>query len=317
MAAEATIVIDIGGSKIASALIYSNGKVEGYRIQNTDERGGEYVVDQVIEAVQYYSDLHEVNLIGLGISIPGIVRRGGLVWAPNIRGWRNINIASIIKRRLSVSKLVMIDDRVANIMGEYWQGAAKGASNAVSLMIGTGVAAGLLVNGKPLMGSSGVAGAVGWWLLSRRVPKHRSLRGFLEDEISGPAIFRKAYKYCVRIRDESCLNLIKNCNPPNTYCIFQALDQGVASIKPILEEVAAIVGITIANLISLVNPEVVILSGGVGVEIGRRFMDTILKSIKVAQPYSLKKSRITVSQLGYLSNLYGLAYCIVNNDACK
>ena len=90
----------------------------------------------------------------------------------------------------------MIDDRVANIMGEYWQGAARGVSNAVSLMIGTGVAAGLLINGKPLRGSSGVAGAVGWWLLSKRVPKHKSSRGFLEDEVSGPAIFRKTYKYC-------------------------------------------------------------------------------------------------------------------------
>ncbi|WP_291766779.1 ROK family protein [Caldivirga sp. UBA161] len=313
---EATIVIDIGGSKIASALIYRNGEVEDYRIQSIDERGGEYVVNQIIEAAQYYITAHEANLIGLGISIPGIVRENGLVWAPNIRGWRNINIASVIKRRLSVSKLIMIDDRVANIMGEYWQGAVKGASNAVSLMIGTGVAAGLLINGKPLRGSSGVAGAVGWWLLSRRVPKHKSLRGFLEDEVSGPAIFRKTYRYCLRIGNEDCLNIIRNCNPPNAYCVFQMLDRGVVLIKPVLEEVAAIVGITAANLISLVNPEVVVLSGGVGVEIGRRFMNTILESVKVAQPYSLRGSRIVVSQLGYLSNLYGLAYCIMSSNAC-
>ncbi|ABW00932.1 ROK family protein [Caldivirga maquilingensis] len=314
---DVTVVIDIGGSKIASALIYSDGKVEDYRVQSIDERGGEYAVNQVIETIRHYiSGLSGVNLIGVGISIPGIVRENGLVWAPNIRGWRNINVALMIKRKLNLSNLTIIDDRVANIMGEYWQGAARGVSNAVSLMIGTGVAAGLLINGKPLRGSSGVAGAVGWWLLSRRIPRHKSSRGFLEDQISGPALFRKTYRYCLRIRDESCLNIIRNCNTHNAHCIFQMLDQGVALIKPVLEEAATIVGITAANLISLINPEVLVLSGGVGVEIGRRFMNTILKSVKVAQPHSLRRSRIVVSQLGYLSNLYGLAHCIMSSNNC-
>jgi len=315
--AKATIVIDIGGSKIASALIYQDGNVEDYRVEDIDRRGGEYVVDQVIKVIQhYYSNVNGVDLVGVGISIPGIVKGNGLVWAPNIRGWRNINVASIIRRRLSLSNLVMVDDRVANIIGEYWQGEAKGASNAASLMIGTGVATGLLINGKPLRGSSGASGAVGWWLLGKRVPKHKSYRGFLENEVSGPAIFRKTYLHCLRARSESCLSTLRNCNPPNAYCVFQMLDQGLTLIKPVLEGAAVIVGITVANLISLINPEVVVLSGGVGVEIGRRFMDIIIETTrKIAQPYSLKRCRTTVSRLGYLSNLYGVAKLVLDNSS--
>ena len=311
---EAVVAIDVGGSKIASAVVTRGGVVFNYRVQGIDKRGGLHSMSQLINIIRLHiEELGERDLIGVGVSIPGIVKGDGSVWAPNIRGWRWVNLASFIRGRLGIGNVTLVDDRVANIVGEQWMGEAKGARNAVSLILGTGVAAGLLVDGKPVSGASGVSGAVGWWLLGRNTPRRRSARGFLESEVSGPALFKRTRRYCLRIRDEGCLRALSQCSPGDAECVFKAFDNGVSAIGVVLRREASIIGVVVANIISILNPEVVVLGGGLGVEVGRRFMDVVITTAsKVAQPYSLRECRITVSKLGYLSNIYGAAKLVID-----
>jgi len=106
---------------------------------------------------------------------------------------------------------------------------------------------------------------------------------------------------------------LSQCSPGDAECVFKALDNGVSAIGVVLRREASIIGVVVANIISILNPEVVVLGGGLGVEVGRRFMDVITTTAsRIAQPYSFRECRITVSKLGYLSNIYGAAKLVID-----
>jgi glucokinase len=306
---EPALAVDVGGTKIAYALIDGSGRVldSGYVL--TDRRGGRYVVEQVRDVVSRYS---RVELAGVGVSVAGAVRGGAYVWAPNIGGWRWVDLRSAIQDSLGRSTRVeVVDDRVASVLGEVWQGSARGLRNVVTLIIGTGVGAGIMVEGVAVRGSSGVAGAVGWWLLSRRCRSRRSRRGFLEEVIGGVGLSKVAMRYA----SEEVLpgkTLREVCGELDARCLFKAYDLGAPFATRTLRRVAEVVGILVANLVSALNPEAVVLCGSVGVEMGRRFMDVIRGVVEaVAQPLALGSCSIRVSTLGNLSSLYGAAYAVL------
>ncbi|MFP3196404.1 MAG: ROK family protein [Caldivirga sp.] len=146
----------------------------------------------------------------------------------------------------------------------------------------------------------------------RGVSPWGSRQGFLESEVSGLALFKRTRRYYMRIRDEGCLRALSQCSPGDAECVFKAFDNGVSAIGVVLRREASIIGVVVANIISILNPEVVVL-GGLGVEVGRRFMDVVITTAsRVAQPYSLRGCRITVSKLGYLSNIYGAAKLVID-----
>lgn len=303
--------IDVGGTKIAYALIESSGEVVEYGYLATDRRGGKYVVDQIRGVVSRYS---REELRGVGVSVAGAVQRGSYVWAPNIRGWRWVNIRPAITSSLGrPMRVELVDDRVASVLGEVWLGSARGLRNVVTLIIGTGVGAGIMIEGRAVRGASGVAGAVGWWLLSQRCRSRRSRRGYLEEVVGGIGLSRLARRYS----SEEVLpgkTLRKVCEELDARCLFKAYDLGASFAAKALRKAATVVGILVANLVSVLNPEVVVLSGSVGVELGRRFADLIREvAERTAQPIALRECSITVSTLGNLSCLYGAAYAVLHS----
>lgn len=301
--------IDVGGTKIAYAFVDSGGGVHDYSIVKTRRAGGRQVINQLREIVR---SCRYKKVVGVGLSVPGIVRNGSVTWAPNIREWRDVHLVDLISRDIPEGGLIeVVDDRTASALGEMWQGAAKSLSNFVVLVIGTGVGAGVVIDGRPVHGSAGVSGAVGWWLLSRSLPHRSTRRGFLEEEIGGLALDKIAKRYSSS-RTSIGAPLRELCEFVDSACLFRAYDLGHDLAKNTLERKAVVLGILIANLLSLLNPEAVILSGSVGVELGKRFMPLIRRVVEaVAQPYATKSYRLEVSSLGHLSCLYGSAYLVL------
>ena len=307
--AKGVLAIDLGGSKAASAVIDYEGHVYDYGVIPIDRRGGDYVVKQVVDMVRGYASRHRLD--GIGISIPGIVDGGVVIWAPNIRGWRNVPLRERVEEALRGINVALIDDRAASILGEAWMGEARGLKNAVTLIIGTGVALGALINGAVAMGAHDTFGAIGWWMLGTR--PRRSRRGYLEGLVSGPALFKALARLCRIRHDEDCLRFLEGCEPGSAECVFKAVDVGVKHAEYVVRKAALIVGITVGNIISALDPEAVILNGGVGIALGERYLEEIRGvALKVAQPYSSKRCRILVSKLGYLANLYGAAKIIMS-----
>lgn len=310
MSSRLVLSIDVGGTKIAHALIDELGNIVEQGRTATDRRGGSHVVNQIREIVARYS--HR-ELYGVGICVPGAVWRGSNVWAPNIRGWDGINLRSAIKSSLrQPAKLRVIDDRSASVLGEIWLGSARGMRNVIVLIIGTGVGAGIMIDGRLLRGSTNVAGAVGWWLLSQRPRSRRSRRGYLEELVGGLSLSELVARYASE--EVSPGKTLRDlCEELDAKCLFQAYDLGAPFAVKTLKKVALVVGILVANLVSAFNPEIVVIGGSVGIELWRRFKDLIEEVFsKIAQPIAVRACKVTATALGSLSCLYGAAYAVLH-----
>ena len=232
----------------------------------------------------------------------------GRVWAPNIPGWDDYPLKAEIKAAVSdqAVKVAIESDRSASILGEAWQGAARDCRNAIFLAVGTGIGAGILVDGRVLHGAQGVAGAIGWMALDRPYRADYVACGCFESHASGEGIANVAPKllldgasYHGPLRTESTLT---------AHEVFAAYETGDEIAKEVLTEAIEFWGMASANLISLFNPEKIVFGGGVFGP-ATQFLEAIeTEARRWAQPVAMKQVTFAASQLEGDAALYGAAY---------
>lgn len=302
------IGVDIGGSNIRVALGNSAGDLlEKIRV-SVDKTRPESPVLQILDLVHKLVHKAEVSvdrLVGIGVAVPGVVNPNGAVWAPNFPGWDDFPLKTVLQDSLPVP-LVIEADRNAALLGETWLGAAQGMKNVVFLIVGTGIGAGILVDGRVYRGHSGVAGAVGWLVVDWEEREEYKKVGCLEARAAGPAIARKAVDRIQRGAFTSILNLVNgDVNAVTAEVVAQAAEQGDPEAQAILREVGAELGIAIATIVNILNPEIVVVGGGVG----RAFPfleGSISKAIVTwAQPLAARSVRVVPSALGEDAGLLG------------
>jgi glucokinase len=164
----AILGIDLGGTSLKTALFTDEGRITQLASYPLGGRGGKEVGKMVKETIQPI--LAQYSIKGIGVSVPGIYRTPTkTVWAPNIPGWEDYPLFDEIKSCLPHychTPIQIESDRACYILGETWQGNAAGCKNAIFLSVGTGIGAGILVNGRVLMGKDGISGAVGWMAMN-------------------------------------------------------------------------------------------------------------------------------------------------------
>lgn len=243
--------IDVGGTKIAAGLAARDGRVIASGRVPTPQTDGPAVLTAIVQLLQrLLTEAHAAgsDLAAIGLSVPAVTdqERGAVLWSPNIRGWdEETLVAGPLGEAIGAPASLHYDGH-AWVMGEWWLGAAKGAREAALVAVGTGIGGGLILGGQLHRGRVGVAGAIGWWVTdhSEMGPDRRETHGQLESVASGPAIARAAGK---QTADEA----------------FQAARQGDPAAVRAVSEAAAALGAAVANLVSLLDPEVVVLAGGV------------------------------------------------------
>ncbi len=195
---EAVIGLDLGGTKLASALFDVQGQpLVKCSLPLNARQGhavGELVVSQVRRLLQT-AEQRKLAVCAIGACVPGIVRGpSGRVWAPNIPGWDDYPLKAEIKAAVSDQgvKIAIESDRSASILGEAWQGAARDCRNAIFLAVGTGIGAGILIDGRVLHGAQGIAGAIGWLALDRPYRPEYVDCGCFETHASGDGIANMA-----------------------------------------------------------------------------------------------------------------------------
>ena len=153
--------------------------------------------------------------------------KSGRVWAPNIPGWDDYPLRAEIRAAVSDSKVkVVVDsDRAASILGEAWQGAARGCRNAIFLAVGTGIGAGILVDGRVLHGAHGIAGAIGWLALDRPFRAEYVDCGCFESHASGEGIAKVAKRDC-SADSKNYRGPLRNKSPLTAHDVFAAYEQG-------------------------------------------------------------------------------------------
>jgi len=252
----------------------------------------------------------------IGICVPGIsYKETGKVWAPNIPGWEDYPLLDEIRGSVPGKIHVEIDsDRACYILGEKWQGAARGLKDAIFLAVGTGIGAGIMINETVLRGSHDIAGAIGWLALNRPYKEEYRSCGCFEYNASGEGLAKVA-RDLLREQDNKSFLSKKNKEEITARDVFDAYAQGDTVAVAVIKNAIGYWGMTVANLVSLFNPEMIIFGGGVfGPAL--QFLDQIYEeSVKWAQPISIKQVKLSGSELGSDAGLIGAGYLALKSLA--
>jgi len=300
------LAVDLGGTKCSAAVIDQKGKIVAQRTAPVDVTSAAGPVLQIVELAK---DLARGKnpahaYIAAGVAVPGLVRRDRTVWAPNLPGWEKMPLAKHLTRSLGIPVQVE-SDRNAAVLGECWLGAARGKSDAIVLMIGTGIGAGILSGGRILRGAHELSGCAGWLTVTRDdVPAARG-SGELESLAAGPAIARAAQQ---RLRNGEASTLADfEISKITAHDVASAARQGDALAVDIFNRAGRFLGFAVANLVSLLDPEVIVLGGGMS-SVADLYLAALQKAMfERAQPLAASKVKIVVSKLADTVNLLGCA----------
>ena len=245
--------VDIGGTKIASALFTREGEISARKKAAIDKAGGDAAASQVRDEMAALAEAARRaggRLAAVGVCVPGIAySASGRVWAPNIPGWDQYGLLERIRGHVPV---VLESDRSAYVAGEAWKGAAAGARDAVFLAVGTGIGAGIISGGRILHGHEDIAGAVGWFGLDPDFKPEYASMGSFEAEASGNSVARKARERLAGGRPSVLLDLAGGVVEAVTAEIVAAAARRKDPLAmEVVADVVAYLAMGVANIISI------------------------------------------------------------------
>lgn len=299
----AVLAIDLGGTKIASAVFLQDGQVLQQHSRTLDRRGGKdagRLVTETVTAALAYRDVTSI-----GIAVPGISRRHtGTVWAPNIPDWEDYPLLEEVRAVAPHIPVHIESDRSCYILGEAWKGNAQGCRDAVYLAVGTGIGAGILTDGKLLHGAADIGGAIGWMALDRPFQPSYKDCGCFESRASGEGIAKVA---AALVADDAGYNGSLRKDGLRAQDVFAAYQQNDRIAVDVINQSISLWGMAVANLVSLFNPGKIIFGGGVFGPAVALIPMIAAEAERWAQPISMRQVRLEASALGSDAGLYGAA----------
>ncbi len=294
------IGIDFGGTNIRGAVIDRNGNViSKSRIKTESQKGYDYIIENLINFINSF--VNENKIEGIGIGFPGTVsKQGEIVVAPNL-GWENVNLKEILEKKFAIPVIIDNDVNMA-ICGEKWIGAAKDYSDFFMLTIGTGVGGAFYLNNRFYGGVSNNAGEIGHINL---FPEGKicgcGRKGCLEQYASATSLIEYVYENLKKFPES---NLSKNDNIEAKHIFDGAKNKDRLSeeaVNYMCENLAR----GISAVVNLLNPEAVIIGGGVS-HAGDYLIEILKKHVKkYSLDYSYKDFSIKLAKLGDEAGIYG------------
>ncbi len=305
----AVIAIDLGGTKSLAALISNKGDILNRQKTEITRKSGPLVseiLQKQIHKLFTIARKSNQDVTAVGVSVPGIYYTAtGNVWAPNITGWDNYPLLKELNAQFPNNTIRIDSDRSCYILGETWQGAAQGCRDAIFVAVGTGIGAGILINGQILRGHNDIAGATGWMALNRDYRSEYRRYGCFEYHASGDGLARVARD--LMNRNPDYYGLLRRPLPEhiNSYDVFEAYNAGDPLAQTVIRQAITYWGMAAANYISLFNPEVIIFGGGVFGPAAKFLGDIKKEAAKWSQPISYKMVKIKITSLGEDAGLLG------------
>ena len=284
---DCVVAIDLGGTKLAAALVDGHGTIRNKLRLPVEKESPQKSIEQICEVVARTAVSWE-HVRAIGVAVPGVYFADtGHVWAPNLWGRDQIPLRDQLAARFPVP-VVIDSDRAACVLGEQWLGAARGLTEVVFLAVGTGIGAGIITGGQLCRGAGGIAGAVGWFALDPRKREIYKQVGCFEAEAAGPAVARRAGASAAEV-------------------VVEAARQNDAAARRVLEETAAWLAMGVANIVSILNPQMIVLGGGL-MQAGDLLLEALRREVpEWAQPLAARQVRIELTQLGEDAGLLGAA----------
>lgn len=283
------LAADIGGTNIRVAKVSRTGRITHRLEAATPTQGGLSVLKTLLTLLDR---IPANGASALGISVPGLAYRNGDVWAPNIPGWKRMPLGKKLRQRLRLPVIVE-SDRNAFVVGEAWKGAARRCKDIVFVAVGTGIGAGIMTDGRLLRGHAELAGCVGWMAVRDKYLPQYARMGCLESHAAGIGIAAEAGK---RLRRKISAREVASL-----------ASHGDKRAQKLLREAGSYLGLGLANIVSTLNPEVIVLGGGV-VEAAEFMLPAARETMmQWAQPIAVKQTRLLCSKLGGAASLLGAA----------
>jgi glucokinase len=313
------IAVDVGGTKITSALIDRVAQISEKNKVFTEKSGADKSVEQIrgiIKKIIHSAEKDKGNVKAVGIAIPGAVfQKQGIVWAPNIPGWDHLDLHKRLQDKIDVP-IIIDSDRSACVLGEQWVGAARKLKNVVFLTVGTGIGAGIISGGRLIRGSDDIAGAVGWFALNLMPKPEYKKMGCFEAEASGDAIGRKALSSLNTGETSVMIEMVnRDLRQLNAVTVIEAAQKKDPIAVKIITSAVKYLAMGVANIVSILNPRMVVLGGGL-FQSGDYLLEPIRKKFKNwAQPLAAERVTIELTKLGEDAALFGagkLAWLKIN-----
>ena len=306
--------VDLGGSKILSVVADAHGNVISRDLRVTPaSQGSDIVIKVILESVRHavvQAGVSLSQLSGIGIGAPGVSNpSAGIVFtSPNLPGWQDVPLRDIIAGEMGLSTF-LINDANAAALGELYFGAARGTSNFIYITVSTGIGGGIVIDGKLYSGAGGTAGEIGHMTSADNGPRCTcGNTGCWEQLASGTALAREARRRITEGAETIILDYAGgDIEKVTAEVVSRAFDQGDGLAGELLSRTSYYLGVGLANLINIFNPELMVIGGGLS-SMGDKLL---APAYRVAGERAFKESyravRFTRAELGGDAGVLGAA----------
>ena len=305
--------VDIGGTTCKIGFFETSGTLlDKWEIKTNTENGGASILSDVAQAVDNklaQEGISKDEVQGVGVGVPGPVKSNGVVNRCVNLGWGIVNVEEELGSLTGLEVKVGNDANVA-ALGEMWQGGAKGCKDVIMVTLGTGVGGGIIVDGKIVAGFNGAGGEIGHITVNNDEIEacNCGQYGCLEQYTSATGIVRLAKRKLAKSSDETTL---RKFEPITAKDIFDEAKSGDEIAKGLVDEVCEILGSTLSNMACVVNPEVIVIGGGVS-KAGSILTDSIQKHFEETAFFACRETKFVLAGLGNDAGMYGCVQMLLD-----
>lgn len=305
--------VDIGGTTCKIGFFETSGKLlDKWEIKTNTANNGESILSDVAQAVDNklaQEGISKDEVQGIGIGVPGPVKSNGVVNRCVNLGWGVVNVEDGLGNLTGLKVKAGNDANVA-ALGEMWQGGAKGSRDVVMVTLGTGVGGGIIIDGKVVAGFNGAGGEIGHITVNNDEIEacNCGQYGCLEQYTSATGIVRVAKRKLDKSADETSLRSIENLTAKD---IFDAAKANDAVALGLVDEVCQILGAALSNIACVVNPEIIVIGGGVS-KAGDILLDSIQKHFAESAFHACRDTKFALAGLGNDAGMYGCVQMLLD-----
>lgn len=311
---RSVLALDLGGTKIITAAVLSTGEIisRKYSLTLADE-GPRPVINRLSSVVAEtiaQAKLKTSDIAGIGIAAAGIIdtNEGIITTSPNLPGWRDVPLRDIIVERLGLTTY-LINDASAAALGEHRFGAGKGVDNLIYLTVSTGIGGGIIIDGELYLGADGCAGEIGHMIIETHGPQCNCGKfGCLEALASGSAMTKESVRRLNQGEKSYIIELVDGrLEDITAETVSLAARKGDLLACDIVARAANYLGIGLANLVNIFNPELIVIGGGVS-KMGNMLLAPTRKAVReLAFKLPARTARIVRARLGSNAGIIGAA----------
>lgn len=306
--------VDIGGTTVKLGLFKFDGEVvEKWEIKTRTENHGVNILPDVATTIKEHMRQRELikeNVLGVGVGIPAPVMESGIVKATANLGWGYKEVKHELEELLEIEVKVGNDANVA-ALGEMWKGGGQGHRNMIMVTLGTGVGGGVITNGRIMVGGHGAGGEIGHICVNYDETESCGCgkTGCLEQYASATGIARLARKRLKKNEDASILRDAAE-EEISAKTVFDAVKEGDKVAMEVAEEFGKYLGYALSNLAVIVDPEVIVIGGGVS-RAGEILLEYVTKYFMERVFFANKECKFALATLGNDAGIFGAAKLVL------